>query len=1819
MKVKDKIKQKSVKQKLSEGGEFIGARHSQGGIKLPVQSTGEVVEVEGAGVGPNKEYQHGEFLVCNNAMNNDEKKVYEGKPREILSKMNAEHGCQELGEKADKIKGGESVINLRTMNTDDEVRCEGTPEGVASALNELGKGVKFSNAGKCTIIKRDLKNGMDKQLEKSTMESAMAAGLERGGKAKKLPAKLYHFTGFNSFKKILDSGKLKKGDKKTVNFTSNPKTTLYYVPEDIRFEMNKDFLNKFSIFPVQYVKREEDVKDPITQEPGWSMEKEWRTLKEVPVKYISEILIQQSRFDSLSETDKKRILNGLKEINIPYKFIQVQDVNKYFIDSIGIEDAEIPADKQLADNKENGGPIEFENLPSLRYDDEFYENKAVEIAKKYFPDKANELEVYESHYHGMGAGGPGALKVTLKTKNYNAYAWINFNFSTNEITIGRHAPRGVFQAISEPFSKFNLKDGGIVEKYKVIPSGDGGHYIVDAKTKNKLGPPYADKAAAEGIAKQLNEQSIWTDLPKIEMPTYIVEILNWKDLREQFGTTHIQETKTAIEIHRELKMHAIHNGFPENIAIPYKKKDFNSGEAMFTLYSKDLNTGVIVYEYNGSIGSAKDGGTVDFENLPKVQMDFKQQIIDWLKENGVDVSKLKFIYKTESPYQKKRLKPEFVDQEIWIYGEEAPFSKRRASLGVITETDFRDIKNIIKKDKRFADNFIYGMNLPKKKMQQGGDFENLPSLRYGDEFYQKKALEVLKHTFPKDKNRFDTDKVLKEEMNDYGYDILSFTFNTSDGKPITGLMSKSTTVTFSFDESKSYKKNTIYVAGDGYDFVNTYSFKEFKMQDGGKVTDKEFKKVDCQHQIFSVVTDNSNTLSRIFVRMGEHYDGSEFKDKIFTLEEFQEYWKKNHGGKFDYYDFWFGFNVPDYSIKSFVDGKFDPLLPEEKWLVDNIKSKVDTNKPYYIIGHAHGNDSVRKHEIAHALYYLVPKYKKVVNEIIDNIPTKELSKLKKFLQARPYDKSVYKDEMQAYLLADKKFLQEQNGWIDEYEKYRKQLNEVFDSFYTENKKEAGGKTDPYKTLVVIDVQPEYKKSIHWFNEFISLLNKNYKKFKNIVFLYNGRDTVGEMNEQEYKYWLIEEGLDEKVLDKIEFYDKGYAFFRFCMDSGQNHDSIVNLVKMMREKNINDSRELDKDFWDAFVERYGDEDIRNLLEHADDMINIPDLMDFINNYDNILLAGGAREECLKEVTVALDALDKKYKIYEPYIYKNGGDIGWENLPHIRLEDDDYYSMSLKAAKKFFPKYADVLDVEKNIITYEDIVTYNIKIASDIVGFIYIDFKKNEIRAREKHIGSVSRVIDKLEAGGKLIEFIPAKKEKEPKFKLNDKGGFDYTDEKDKKKAKRCGLTTLPKNIPGTNCSNCIFQKDGFCDHKEILLPVTKRMCCAFWDQKSIVSAITNLPKADFFPDKTKSTAVLNDRGGYDYSGKELERARKADLVTLPENIVGTNCSASNCTMYSIKEDGHFFCKHPKILLPVTERQSCGWYDNKDIIRPWGKPVENKFEDGGAIKSTIKSTLEPNGKPKEKVIKYKNKEGKWVKRILKEEDPEVIKARWEKKKERIYTLANDIKRLRNNISRDLFNEDEKIALVALIIAIQDRTAERIGNKTSSESGHFGVSFFRKKHVMVKGNKVLFCYTGKSGVDHEKEINDERICKAMRKAIKNSPDRYIFTTSDGTKITPQHVNDYLKEFGVNSKDIRGYSANKWMMDKLNKIEVIEEDEKKRKKQFNKALKQIAQKVGHGPATLRKHYLMPELIDEFINNGKVLDIKEFKYQDGGNTDENA
>lgn len=255
----------------------------------------------------------------------------------------------------------------------------------------------------------------------------------------------------------------------------------------------------------------------------------------------------------------------------------------------------------------------------------------------------------------------------------------------------------------------------------------------------------------------------------------------------------------------------------------------------------------------------------------------------------------------------------------------------------------------------------------------------------------------------------------------------------------------------------------------------------------------------------------------------------------------------------------------------------------------------------------------------------------------------------------------------------------------------------------------------------------------------------------------------------------------------------------------------------------------------------------------------------------------------------------------------------------------------------------------------------------------------------------------------------------------------------------------------------------------------------------------------------------------------------------------------------------------------------------------------------VQSALESIWFREAKYKDKKT-IKNKDGEET--IVYEYSDRQVNQRNKEKSKKVEKIRQNIDALEKKIYTDLKGKENK--LVALAVALINHTYERVGNDESASNGHYGVTGWKKKHLSFNGNKALLKYTGKSGVKHEKEITDNKLVSALKEISKDLSKEDCLLES----ISASDVNNYLNQFGITAKDIRGYHANREMQERLKALReengTLPKDKKEKEKQlkeeFKEALDGTAKAVGHEEATLRKQYLVPHLEDTYMKDGTVI-----------------
>lgn len=207
-----------------------------------------------------------------------------------------------------------------------------------------------------------------------------------------------------------------------------------------------------------------------------------------------------------------------------------------------------------------------------------------------------------------------------------------------------------------------------------------------------------------------------------------------------------------------------------------------------------------------------------------------------------------------------------------------------------------------------------------------------------------------------------------------------------------------------------------------------------------------------------------------------------------------------------------------------------------------------------------------------------------------------------------------------------------------------------------------------------------------------------------------------------------------------------------------------------------------------------------------------------------------------------------------------------------------------------------------------------------------------------------------------------------------------------------------------------------------------------------------------------------------------------------------------------------------------------------------------------------------------------------------DEKHVEKRWKEKREKIRKLEKNIKKIRKQYEKDLTSDNLRTRAIACVVGVIDDTSMRVGNpKSVEEHDTYGATTLKVKHVTFVGNKAKLKFVGKSDVKQDLEVENKKVVSVLKELTKNKEKNDFVFEIEGKKIWDRAINRYLSKFNISAKDLRGFHANRLMKEIL------------KKKDFKKALDEVAEIVGHEPSTLKNQYLDPELVEKYEKNKKA------------------
>src|SRR5688572_23858210 len=225
------------------------------------------------------------------------------------------------------------------------------------------------------------------------------------------------------------------------------------------------------------------------------------------------------------------------------------------------------------------------------------------------------------------------------------------------------------------------------------------------------------------------------------------------------------------------------------------------------------------------------------------------------------------------------------------------------------------------------------------------------------------------------------------------------------------------------------------------------------------------------------------------------------------------------------------------------------------------------------------------------------------------------------------------------------------------------------------------------------------------------------------------------------------------------------------------------------------------------------------------------------------------------------------------------------------------------------------------------------------------------------------------------------------------------------------------------------------------------------------------------------------------------------------------------------------------------------------------------------------------------------------------PRWREVRDETKYDRVIGFAHALPMIRRKTAEHLRRQGlprEKV--LATVVRLLEKTLIRVGNDEYARSNRsYGLTTLRDGHVDVKGPRVRFSFRGKSGVEHEIDLNDHRLAKIV-KQCRDLPgyDLFQYVDENGERQTvgSGEVNAYLKEItgqDLTSKDFRTWAGTVLAAQLLREFEAFTSDAQARRN-IVAAVEMVAKRLGNTKAVCRKSYIHPAIFDAYMD-GSMLD----------------
>lgn len=208
------------------------------------------------------------------------------------------------------------------------------------------------------------------------------------------------------------------------------------------------------------------------------------------------------------------------------------------------------------------------------------------------------------------------------------------------------------------------------------------------------------------------------------------------------------------------------------------------------------------------------------------------------------------------------------------------------------------------------------------------------------------------------------------------------------------------------------------------------------------------------------------------------------------------------------------------------------------------------------------------------------------------------------------------------------------------------------------------------------------------------------------------------------------------------------------------------------------------------------------------------------------------------------------------------------------------------------------------------------------------------------------------------------------------------------------------------------------------------------------------------------------------------------------------------------------------------------------------------------------------------------------------------------ERLLVFGEALNTLRANLDADLSVDGmPRKKVLAAVVRLLEATSIRVGNEEyASENGSFGLTTLKNRHVTIFGREMRFHFRGKSGKMHDIALKDSRLARIVRQCqCIPGYELFQYVDDEGARnsIHSGDVNEYLRELlqaDFTAKDFRTWNGT-CLAARFFYESGPASSQTEAKRGVVDVVKKVAEKLGNRPATCKKYYIHPAVIEAYEN----------------------